>query len=361
MRVVTTAAAALIGVLGVAWLVAPALVGTPAAAGGRAGAGVTAALFLLVVALLVALRSRGAVTPVAFTFALCSVLAADLIGAGRGFHPTMPARQVYPPIPELEMIRRDAGLFRVYGWGDHLVPNTAMAYGLHDVRGWDGMNPYRFTRLLDLGYLRQTADPQQHLANPTLLDLLGVKYMFVPGHVSLPPSRYARVPGTRVPLYVNTHALPRAFLVDQYRVLDEEALQRTLHDGTTDLARVALLEEEIPDAEQPRAAASAAVGVVQVRHYRDTFVELHVTAATRSLLVMSDAHYPGWIATVDGARATLRRADFALRAVAVPAGDHTVRFEYRPQSVALGAATSALTALALLASLLPFRKPHRLA
>jgi len=359
-RAVTTAALVLLCVIGVGWLVAQKLVGTPSHAGGRAGATVIAGLLLVVVAALVALRARGSITPAAFALATCSVLATDLIVAQRGFHPTMPARQVYPPIPELEMIGRDPGLFRVYGWGDRLVPNTAMAYGLEDVRGWDGMNPYRFTRLLDLGYLRQNAHPQQHLANPTLLDLLNVKYVFVAADVSLPLSRYSRVPGTHVPLYVNTRVLPRAFLVHRYRVLDEQALQETLHDGSTDLARVALLEEELPEDERPQATTGAASGVVQVRHYRDTFVELHVTAAARSLLVMSDAHYPGWIAIVDGVRVPLRRADFALRAIAVPAGAHTVRFEYRPLSVALGAAASTLTALALLASLLPFRKQHRL-
>jgi hypothetical protein len=357
-RVVLVTAVAVIGIIGVGWLIAPAPIGMNWEAGGRAGAIVIAALLVLATAALVALRARGALTPAAFALATCAVLAADLIVVHRGVHPTMPAGQVYPLTPELARIRRDPGLFRVYGWGHHLVPNTAMAYGLADVRGWDGMNPYRFTRLLDLGYLRQSGHPQQHLANPSLLDLLNVKYVFVPADVSLPASRYVRVPDTGETLYVNTRALPRAFLVNRYRVLDDAALERTLHDGTTDLARVALLEQELPPGERPQATTDVAAGTVEVHHYRDTFVELRVTAAARSLLVISDAHYPGWVATVDGKSVPIRRADFALRAVAVDTGTHIVRFAYRPVSVAIGAVVSALAAVAVLASLHPFRKPH---
>ncbi len=358
-RTVTITAAILLGVIGTATMVAQALAVTPSHPGGRTAAVATATLLLVAVSALATLRSRGVLRPAAFAFALCSLLAADLAFAHRGVHPTMPARQVYPPVPELDLVARDPGLFRVYGWGDVLVPNTAMAYGLQDVRGWDGMNPDRYTRLLDLGYLRQSSSPATHLANPTLLDLLNVKYVFAGADVPLAAPRYAPVPGTQSPLYVNTRALPRAFLVNRYRVLDDADMQRTLHGGTADLAREVLLEHDLPEAERPQ--ESAAPGAVRVQHYRDMFVQLRVRADARSLLVISDAYYPGWIATVDGARVPIRRADFALRAVAVPAGDHIVEFEYRPWSVTLGAATSASTALALGAwCLFPFRR-HRFA
>jgi hypothetical protein len=154
----------------------------------------------------------------------------------------------------------------------------------------------------------------------------------------------------RAPLYVNTRAFPRAFLVDRYSVLTEDELKRALHDSSVDLARTVLLEAELPPEDRPEAAAHpSAMGRVSVRHYRDTFVEIEVDAPGRRILVLGDAHYPGWTAAVDGAPARLVRADYAIRAVPLPAGRHVVTFHYRPWSVRLGAILS-LGALAVLAT-----------
>ncbi|HTV00915.1 MAG TPA: YfhO family protein [Luteitalea sp.] len=311
--------------------------------------------FIGVTVILVRLRIGGLASARAFGVLACVAITADLFVAARGFHPTTPAAHVYPATPELDLLTQDRGLFRVYGWGTALPPNTAMAYGLSDARGWDGMNPYRYTRLLDLGYLRQSADPLRHLANPTLLDLLNVKYVLLESELALPPDRYKRIPGSRAPLYENRHQSPRAFLVDRYRVLDEPAMLRTLHEGSADLSREVLLEEELPEAERPVVAPEDAARDVRVTHYRDTFVELRVRTTTAAILVMSDAHYPGWSATVDNVPAPIRRADYALRAVSVQAGDHVVRFHYRPWSLTVGAIISSLTACLVLAAALRSR------
>jgi len=63
------------------------------------------------------------------------------------------------------------------------------------------------------------------------------------------------------------------------------------------------------------------------------------------LLVLSEADYPGWRATIDGQPAAIRRVDHALRGLAVPAGDHDVELRYRPRSFQVG---MTLTLLALI-------------
>jgi hypothetical protein len=62
---------------------------------------------------------------------------------------------------------------------------------------------------------------------------------------------------------------------------------------------------------------------------------------------------------VDGRPERLLRANYAFRAVALPAGPHTVVFDYHPRSYAVGAG---LTGLALLvwgaAGLFGLRRPR---
>jgi uncharacterized membrane protein YfhO len=65
-------------------------------------------------------------------------------------------------------------------------------------------------------------------------------------------------------------------------------------------------------------------------------------------LVLSDPYYPGWQATVDGAPAVILKADYAFRAVEVPAGDHRVTMAFRPNTWRIGLAVSAACVLGLL-------------
>ena len=49
-----------------------------------------------------------------------------------------------------------------------------------------------------------------------------------------------------------------------------------------------------------------------------------------AFLLLTDAYYPGWTASVNGEPTAVRRADVMFRAVPMPAGESTVVFEYRP-------------------------------
>jgi uncharacterized membrane protein YfhO len=65
-------------------------------------------------------------------------------------------------------------------------------------------------------------------------------------------------------------------------------------------------------------------------------------------LVLPDAYYPGWQATVDGQPQPIWRANYAFRAVYVPAGQHTVQFVFDPLIWKVGLVVSGMTLLVLL-------------
>jgi hypothetical protein len=86
-------------------------------------------------------------------------------------------------------------------------------------------------------------------------------------------------------------------------------------------------------------------GEVRILSYQRQWVQCEVVAETDGYLVLLDSYYPGWRAYVDGKQAEILRANYAFRAVRVPAGKHRVEFVYRPWSFYAGLS---LTSLALI-------------
>jgi uncharacterized membrane protein YfhO len=100
----------------------------------------------------------------------------------------------------------------------------------------------------------------------------------------------------------------------------------------------------------PPAIAPVATGSFEpaqlVTHARKRLV-IETDAAQPGILVVSDAWYPGWRATLDGKETPLLRADYALRGVAVPAGHHTVTMSFASAPARIGLILSLAGLLAL--------------
>jgi uncharacterized membrane protein YfhO len=59
--------------------------------------------------------------------------------------------------------------------------------------------------------------------------------------------------------------------------------------------------------------------------------------------MLSEIYYPGWQATVDGQIVPIVRADYILRGVPIPAGEHQVQVFYQPVTLIWGAVISGVT------------------
>jgi len=156
-----------------------------------------------------------------------------------------------------------------------------------------------------------------------------------------------------IDVYRNTRALPRAYGVVRAEVVPvpEEQLARVLDSRFSYRDTVVL--EQLPPAvrlpEDPRGAPPVVTG------FREDPAGAEVTVTARfaepGILVLLDNHYPGWKAFVDGVPAPVLRANYAFRAVPVPAGTHEIRFTYRPRYWVAGLIACAVSLLALIGGL----------
>ncbi|RLD79271.1 MAG: hypothetical protein DRJ15_09805, partial [Bacteroidetes bacterium] len=71
--------------------------------------------------------------------------------------------------------------------------------------------------------------------------------------------------------------------------------------------------------------------------------------------VFSEVYYPnGWNAFIDGEPAEHFRANWILRAMVIPAGNHTIEFKFQPTIYKTGEAISLVSSILLLLLVLVF-------
>jgi hypothetical protein len=78
------------------------------------------------------------------------------------------------------------------------------------------------------------------------------------------------------------------------------------------------------------------VGTATITRYALHEVDIDVETSRPAILRLADLYYPDWKVTVDGKPDRVLRADHALRAVAVPAGRHVVKFKFASTAFTLG-------------------------
>jgi hypothetical protein len=146
-------------------------------------------------------------------------------------------------------------------------------------------------------------------------------------------------------------------------VLDEGATLEVIRgesfsDGSKwEPLRTALVESEPPAG----LGSGAGSGRAEVTRYEPNRVDVKTEAGSPSILVLAENHYPGWRAYVDGEPSGVLRVDYNLRGVFVPAGEHEVRFVYRPKSVLIGLVVSLVAAASLaFAAFAPSSRSSRL-
>ncbi|HEY6170749.1 MAG TPA: YfhO family protein [Candidatus Kapabacteria bacterium] len=163
------------------------------------------------------------------------------------------------------------------------------------------------------------------------MDLLNIKWRIIGGGFA-PTTTY----------------LPRAKM---YYTLDvrspEDAKQVLKTDSTYDYHSKLLLEEE----------PSLAIGQVdsvsstKIVRYEMNEIEVKVSTKANGMLFLSEVNYPAWKATVDGKDAKIYKAFTTLRAVEVPAGEHTVIMRYESDAFKTGSMISLATLILSLGGL----------
>jgi hypothetical protein len=326
---------------------------------------------------LVLLRVSGRLAAGAFVALALALVCVDLFRAGMGYNPAIERRWAsVPATPAIRELQRErpARFVSTEEIPQNVIP---MRFGPHEARGYDVPIVRRFD-----GFWRSEVDPRSPGVAAGLLDiplelrevspralralrLLGVTHVLqgATGRAATPPYEPTPAPaplrdqglrevysGPDARLYRLDGALPRTWFVPAQRVVEDgdAALDAIGHPGF-EPRRTGVTERRVPGV--PERAPGGAGGSARLVAYERERVVIRSRADRAGLVVLSDTHYPGWKAEVDGEEVPVERVDYLLRGVPVSAGAHTVVFRYAPLSWTIGWAVSLVALLGLAVAL----------
>ena len=134
----------------------------------------------------------------------------------------------------------------------------------------------------------------------------------------------------------NPGALGNAWFVDSI-VTVSGAAQECDAIGKVNLRNTAVVGEDFAgfiSGFRPGHDASASI---KLNTYAPDVLTYTSNSSADGVAVFSEIYYPyGWNAYIDGKKAELFRVNYLLRALNIPAGQHEIRMEFRPESVRKG-------------------------
>lgn len=183
-------------------------------------------------------------------------------------------------------------------------------------------------------------EAESRLGNYMVLNMLNTRYIVVNG--ANPPLR-------------NSGAMGNAWFADTL-VWAKGAEGEISMLGQVDLKRAAVVEENFKEqlsgltftkAEESPAAEMAEQSDLGNEIILTSYSPNRLTYKSRSseegLAIFSEVYYPaGWSAKIDGQQAEILRANYVLRALRLPAGEHEIEFSYMPESIVKGAMYSSM-------------------
>ncbi|MCQ2284712.1 MAG: YfhO family protein [Bacteroidales bacterium] len=179
----------------------------------------------------------------------------------------------------------------------------------HQIGGYNAAKLRRYQDIIDF-YL------SRHI-NTDVLDMLNARYFVIPAQQGPMVQR-------------NPNALGNAWFVNEVQIVkDANAEILALnHFGPADTA---IITEEFAAMVQGKNLERDSNSVITMEHqkpYNPDYVVYKTKTAKEQLAVFSEVYYaPDWKAYIDGKPAEYFRANYILRAMVVPAGEHKIEFK----------------------------------
>ena len=204
--------------------------------------------------------------------------------------------------------------------------NGRASYHHHLVNGYHGARIRRYQELIDNAILSEFTTAVQEVNNGSIpdfsrtpmLNMLNTKFIIQPGAQDA---------------MENPRALGSAWFVENLNYVSDADGEFNATKNLNTPAKVAIVNEN----EVPANLNLSTDGSISLTEYHPGYWKYTSSNSGDGFAVFSEIHYPkGFKVTIDGKEVDMLRANYILRALVIPAGDHTIEFSFEPKIYTIG-------------------------
>ncbi|MDR6529263.1 hypothetical protein J2787_004707 [Chryseobacterium rhizosphaerae] len=213
---------------------------------------------------------------------------------------------------------KDKNHYRIYNQTLGVTSETNTSYFKASIGGYHAVKLRRYDDILN-EYLSNI----DSVKTPKILNMLNAKYMIFGG-----PTEPQAVP--------NPNANGNAWFVSDLKFADtpNEEIKSIGDIDNKKTAVIATSDKSYFDNKPVQADSTAFINLTK---YQPNELEFKSQSRTPQLAVFSEVYYPhGWKVLVDEKEVPYIKADYLLRAIHVPAGNHHIRMVFEPEVIEKG-------------------------
>ena len=266
---------------------------------------------------------------------------------GDDFKPKRPSTTIFAKTAVDEQILKDTSLdYRVYDLSTSPFQDATTSFYHKSIGGYHGAKIRRYQDIIEhyIGRINRQ-NVQQFINTPyfDILNMLNTKYIILSGADNTQPKQ----------LLTNPNALGNAWFVDDIKWVEnaDEEIAAMEHFDPTKTAIIDRSFESYLGGFNPdpvKVAVDSIDGdsnlsgndahyfenpVIEMIEYQPNKLVYKTSSLAKRLAVFAEIYYPkGWHVYIDGEESSIFRANYILRAMLIPEGEHTIEFRFDPQS-----------------------------
>jgi membrane protein YfhO len=225
------------------------------------------------------------------------------------------AQSFTPNTTEQQILQDRDPDFRVFNASVNPVYDTRSAYFFKSITGYNAARLSIYQNLIDR-YISGSY-------NQNILNMMNAKYII-----------FTNPQTNQQQMQPNAYAYGPCWLVKNVRIVEGPA-EEIEAIGTAHLRDTAIVQKTFSNTViQPQWDSAASI---KLSKFDNDTMHYSFSSTTPQFAVFSEVYYPhGWNAYIDGKKVDYCKADYVLRGLSIPAGQHSIRFIFEPASYKKG-------------------------
>ena len=239
-----------------------------------------------------------------------------------------------PTVADRNILQDKDPDYRVLNLSLDPFTDASTSYYHKSIGGNNGAKMRRYNDMIYFNISREFQTIMRYLENRNDLVTLD-SILSVSNSLNMLNTRYIILDPNVAPV-INPYALGNAWFVENIKWVDNPDEEvRAIKD--IDAKSTAIIDCRFKKELSGKSFREDPQSLITLKSYAPNKMVYHSQSATEQLAVFSEIYYPkGWISKIDGKETPHIQVNYILRAMDIPAGNHEIVFEFKPESYEIG-------------------------